>query len=185
MPVTVKIKNARLAFPQIWEPATVGGEGKPAFSCALLLPPDHADIDAINEAIEAVAVEKWGAKAKSIVAQLRAQDRVCLHNGDLKANYDGYAGNFFVNCRGQVRPTILDRNKTPLTQADGKPYGGCYVNASIDVWTQDNQKFGKRINASLRGLQFMSDGDSFSAGSAADPDEFDDLGVDDGEEALA
>jgi len=70
-----------------------------------------------------------------------------------------------------------------LTEKDGRPYGGCYVNVSLDIWVQDPKgekaKNGKRINATLRGIQFMADGDAFAGGAPADPEEFDDLGVGD------
>lgn len=50
------------------------------------------------------------------------------------------------------------------------------MNASIELWAQDNKQFGKRINAQLRGVQFLRDGDAFAAGSPASEDEFEDLG---------
>ena len=62
----------------------------------------------------------------------------------------------------------------PLTAADGRPYAGCYVIANVELWAQDNN-YGKRINASLRGVQFLRDGDAFSGGGAASEDEFDEV----------
>lgn len=169
----VKLSNVRLAFPQLFEAKTVNGEGKPAFSASFLLEPTHPDIKAINAAIEAVAKEKWGAKAEGILKAARAADKVALHNGDLKANYAGFEGNFYVNARNATRPLVINADKSPLTEADGKPYAGCYVNASIDVWAQDNN-YGKRINASLGGVQFLRDGDAFVGGGVADESDFDD-----------
>ena len=99
-----------------------------------------------------------------------------LQDGDLKAQYAGYPGNLFFNARSATRPTVVDRNKAQLTEADGKPYAGAYVNALIELWAQDNQ-FGKRINASLRGVQFVRDGDAFGGGAApASEEDFPDLG---------
>ena len=64
---------------------------------------------------------------------------------------------------------------TYTVEADGLPYSGCYVNASIELWAQDNN-YGKRINASLRGVQFYRDGDAVAGGGGpASEDEFDDL----------
>jgi hypothetical protein len=88
-----------------------------------------------------------------------------------------------VSSRNKVRPLVLDRDKSPLTQSDGRPYAGCYVNGSIELWCQDNA-YGKRINATLRGVQFYKDGEAFAGGGSATADEFDDLGVDEEEEAL-
>lgn len=168
------INDARLAFPQLFEAQSINGEGEPAFSCALLLPKKHAQLAEIDDAIEAVAREKWGAKTDDILAKMKASGKTALHNGDLKSEYDGFAGMLYINARNKTRPTVVDRDRTPLGKADGKPYSGCYVNASIELWAQDN-KYGKHINASLRGVQFLRDGDAFAGGGAASEDEFENL----------
>ena len=170
----LKLNNVRLAFPQLFEAKTVNGEGKPAFSANFLIAADDPQIAAINAAIEEVARAKWGAKAEAILKQMRAQDKTALHNGDLKSNYEGFDGNYYISARSTTRPLVIDRDKTPLAEADGKPYAGCYVNASVELWAQDNN-YGKRINASLRGVQFLRDGDAFAGGGAASEDEFDDM----------
>ena len=99
---------------------------------------------------------------------------MALHDGDLKSNYDGFPGNLYVSARSTTRPLVINNDKSPLTEQDGKPYAGCYVNASIELWAQDNN-YGKRVNASLRGVQFLRDGDAFAGGGAASEDEFDDI----------
>ncbi|QII84199.1 DUF2815 family protein [Bordetella hinzii] len=170
----IKLTNVRLAFPALFEAKTVNGEGKPAFSASFLIDPKDPQVKTIKEAIEAVAKEKWTSKAADVLRGLEKQDKTCLHDGDLKDKYDGFAGNLYISARSNTRPTVLDRDKSPLVEADGKPYAGCYVNVSLDIWPQDNN-YGKRINASLRGVQFYKDGDAFAGGGAADVDEFDDI----------
>ena len=172
----VKLANVRLAFPQLFEAKTVNGEGKPAFSASFLLVPDHPSAKALNDAIDAVAKEKWGAKADAVLKLMRATDKVCLHDGDLKEQYDGFPGNLYVSARSAARPLVIGADKSPLTEKDGKPYAGCYVNVSVELWAQDNN-YGKRVNASLRGVQFLRDGDAFAGGAPASEDEFDDLSV--------
>jgi hypothetical protein len=182
--VKILLLKKRLSFPQIWTPASVGDDpdSKKAYSCNLLIDPDDPQVDELNDVIDQVAAEHWKEKAKPMLAALRGADRVCIHNGDMKAQYDAYPGNWYVSARNNAKPLILDRDKRVLTEADGRPYGGCYVNASLDIWVQDPKgakaKHGKRINATLRGLQFVDDGDAFAGGAPANPDEFDDLGVD-------
>ena len=44
--------------------------------------------------------------------------------------------------------------------------------ALVDFWAQDNQ-FGKRVNATLTGVQFVRDGDSFGGARVAAADDFD------------
>ena len=170
----LKLNNVRLAFPVLFEAKTVNGEGKPAFSASFLMDPADPQVKALNQAIEQVAKDKWGAKADAILKQMRAQDKVALHDGDLKSNYDGFPGNLYVSARSTTRPLVIDKDKSPLTEQDGRPYAGCYVNASVELWAQDNN-YGKRINASLRGVQFFKDGDAFAGGGAASEDEFDDI----------
>jgi hypothetical protein len=58
---------------------------------------------------------------------------LCLHDGDEKAEYEGFPGNFFLNAANKARPAVIDRDRSPLIQADGRPYAGCYVNAVIDI----------------------------------------------------
>lgn len=170
----IKLANVRLAFPQLFEAKTVNGEGEPAFSATFLLGADHPAVAALRAAFETVGKDKWGAKWATVKKEIEAKDRLALHDGDTKADYAGFEGNFFVSARNKTRPLVIDRDKSPLTAADGRPYAGCYVHASIELWCQDNA-YGKRINASLRGVQFYKDGDAFAGGGAASEDEFDDI----------
>lgn len=184
----VTIRNVRLAFPALFEPKAMANEpaDKATYSASFILDPvaNKADIAALNAAVDAVAKEKWGAKADAVLKSIRAKGDVCLRDGDTKGEYDGFEGNMYISTRSRTRPLVIDRDKTPLTQADGIPYGGCFVNASVEVWAQDNN-FGKRINCQVKGVQFYKDGDAFSGGGAASADDFDDLGVDESEDALA
>jgi hypothetical protein len=172
----ILLKNVRLAFPNLFEPTTVNGEGKPRYSATLLIPADHPQLEDIRAAQTAIASAKWGAKSAAIVKGLDKQDRLALHDGDVKSKYDGFPGNFFISASAQenAAPTVIDRDRSPLSARSGRPYAGCFVNASIELWAQDNG-YGQRINAQLRGIQFYQDGDSFSAGRPADADEFEEV----------
>lgn len=172
----ILLKDVRLAFPNLFQAVQVQGQGDLKFGGTLILAADHPQIAEIQAKMKAVAKEKWAAKADATFKMIEKQDRLALHDGDMKPNYDGFAGNFFISATAQenAAPTVIDRDRSPLSKTSGRPYAGCYVNASIDLWPQDN-KFGQRINAQLRGIQFLRDGDAFSAGRPADSDEFDDV----------
>lgn len=172
----IKLQNVRLSFPNLFtaKKQDPDSASPPTFSASFLLDPKDSQIKAIEAALEQVAKDKWGAKADAVLKQLRASDKLALHNGDSKSQYAGYEGMLFINASNPTRPLVLDRDKSPLTEQDGKPYGGCYVNVSLELWAQDN-KFGKRINASLGGVQFVKDGDRFGGGSTADESDFDEL----------
>ncbi len=174
----ILLENVRLAFAQgIFEKVAIG-DSKPAFSCKGIFGPKHPAVAIIAAAEEQVAKEKWGAKADAMLKVIRGSNVGVLHDGDLKPEWDGFSGNFYVNCASQTRPGIYDRDRSPLAQSDGRPYGGCYVNLMGDLWAQDNQ-YGKKINLTLTGIQFVRDGDSFASGAPpAEPDAFPDLAVD-------
>ncbi len=181
----IKLTNVRLSFPNLFVAKAIN-DGEPKFGCSLLLDKegDAAQIDAIRRAMLAVCVEKWGS-AEKIPKGLKK----CLHEGSEK-DYDGYgAHNMFVSTTATIRPSVIDRNRSPLTADDGRPYAGCFVNAVIRLWVQDNQ-WGKRVNAQLQGVQFAADGEAFGAAPfdasahfdaiepAADQDGGDDAGFD-------
>lgn len=173
----VMLRDVRLAFPSLWKATAPKGPtgGEPAFSGSFLIPPSHKQLAEFKTNMKAVAKEKWGAKADTIYKAMEAADKLCLHNGDAKTEYEGFEGNLFVSARAKMRPTIFDQQRQELSEADGKPYSGCYVNVSLELWAQDNG-YGKRINAQLRGVQFLRDGDAFAGGSRpADADEFDEI----------
>ena len=175
----VVLKDVRLSYHDLWEPKTVGVEAnaKPAYDATFLFPPGHPAQALMEQAIEAVASAKWGAKGDSVLKTLRAGNKVCLHDGDTK-DCDGYAGMLYVSARGYAAPVVVDRRKQPLSAQSGIPYMGCYVNAVVDVWAQDNT-FGRRINAGLAVVQFVRDGEPFGPSNAVAVKELPDLGDDD------
>lgn len=177
----IKLNNVRLAFPELFVAKTFKGEGKPAFSASFIFPKNHPQIEELENAVIEAADAKWEGKATAILKTLKASDKALIHDGNTKA-YDGYAGNLYVSARNDAQPLVVDRERSrTLTAADGRPYAGCYVNASLEIYAQDNG-YGKRINAKLRAVQFVKDGDAFAAGPPATAEEFDDLSVE--EEAL-
>lgn len=176
----VKLKNVRLAFADLFQPKSVAN-GNPTFSAAFIMEPDSPNVSNIETAMKDVAVAKWGAKGEKIFNKLKEDKKVCLKDGNKNTNkegdvYSGFEDMMYVSANNPERPMLLDRNGVDeLTRADGKPYAGCYVFASVDIWAQDND-YGQRINAQLRGVQFYKDGDAFAGGTPVSNEEFDDLG---------
>ena len=172
----ITIKDVRIAYAHgVFEArAAVGADGKPGkpkYGAGFIFPKDHPCVRELSALIIKAAKTKWGDKADAMLTQLKASDRLPIHSGDAKATSAGYAGNLYLNAGNQIRPLILDANKAPLAVSDGKPYSGCYVNVIVEIWAQDNQ-YGKRINASLLGVQFVRDGERLAGGSTASADDF-------------
>jgi hypothetical protein len=197
----ILLKNVRISFANgVFEAGVIPGadaDAKPKYNCGLILEPDHPQIAELTKKMKAVAAEKWPGNDKSgkpawqaLYNTFEKTNKLALHDGDLKPNYDGYPGNMYLSpsAKESERPSvILTLNGVNVSRKDfeGDPkglaefeklcrsriYSGAYVNASLDIWAQDNN-FGKRINAQLRGVQFLRDGDAFAAGRPAESDEF-------------
>lgn len=177
MAVRIMLRDVRIAFPVLFTPRGFNdSEENKKYSASFIFPPDAACVAEIKKAMMAAAVEKWHDKAGAVAKSLKAQNRIPLRNGDEKAEIDGFAGMLFINCSSLAKPLVVDERRNELRPESGKPYGGCYVNAALEIWAQDN-KYGKRINASLRGVQFVRDGDAFSGVSVASRDEFEEVPV--------
>ena len=175
----LQLKNVRLSFPAVFKPQAYG-DGNPAYGAKLIVEPKSANVEAIRKVIEAEAKAKWGEKAKDVLEKIRGDKRSAWVEGPYRnadgESWAGFEGNYFLSTRNEkLRPTALDRNKQPVTEADNVIYGGCYVDASVDIYMQDSPKWGRRINAVLRGVRFVRDGDAFGGSSAASADEFEDL----------
>ena len=175
----LSLKKTRLSFPDMFTAKAFEDGGTKTYGCTLLIEPGSANDKAIRQALQKVAEEKWGVKHAPILkAALAANNsqKMCYWSGDVK-EYDGYAGMMALTAkRGEAkgRPLVIDKDKSPLTEADGKPYAGCFVNASVEIWAQAN-KFGNTLRCELLGVQFAADGDAFSAGSVAREEDFEDM----------
>tara|TARA_R100001244_G_scaffold105389_1_gene78162 strand:+ start:1195 stop:1728 length:534 start_codon:yes stop_codon:yes gene_type:complete len=167
----IKMQNVRLSFPSLYRKAVFGGDETKFEGTFLLDKTTHADvIKKIEAGIKAINADKHKGKAL-------ASDKVCLKDGDT-IDYDGYAGNMSIKASSTKRPMVLGADKAPLTEDDGKPYAGCYVNAIVELWGQKNQ-FGERVNANLLAVQFAKDGEPFGDGVTASVDDFDEIIIED------
>ena len=195
------LKNVRMAFPEIWEPKafSASDKGDPACSAKFIIDKNDPQLALIKETLKKVAIEKWADKAKDMLGVLQAKGDIFFHDGATMAEYDGFAGNFYVGARNKARPKVVAKQrfqgKPVELNANGDafvdgvkvnvpfkvtaPYSGCYVNVSMDVWAQAND-FGKRINAKLLAIQFEADGAAFGGGEGFASADFDDTSVEAG-----
>jgi len=166
-PQVIKLNNVRLSYPQLFT-ARAMEEGKtPVYSASLIMDKkQHAALIAqIEKLTERTALEEFKRKVPL--------KRVPLHDGNDKADKDGYGDEvMYLNATNTKRPVVVDGDLTPLTAQDSKPYGGCYVNATVRIFAYDHPKGGKGVSAQLRGIQFVKDGPSFGAAPVNAEEEF-------------
>lgn len=173
------LKKVRLAFPSIFAMSSVG-DGEPAYSGRFIIDPENkAMVSALDAAMAEAAKEKWEDKSPPILAKLIKDGRVAFSKADYTSKngepYAGFEGKFSLGARNggktPLKPSAFNNQNQPTTQDEGLIYGGAYVDASVEIYAQDNT-FGRRINCSLRGVRFVGHGESFGGGTKAQADDF-------------
>lgn len=188
----VTLLDVRLSFPALFTPDEQkqdDGTIRQTFKANALIPKDQeANMfgkfkgvkmplkQALQKAADEAKTRKWGAD-QSKWPKLKP-DRVFKRDGDLE-NWDGYAGCLYTSANSKVEnpPVVVTNRKDtegnwiPAKPGQaGCPYSGCYVNMTIVIWGQDNEH-GKRLNAEIKSVQFLRDGDPFSGQAPSNPNE--------------
>lgn len=181
------LKDVRLSFPDLHTPGQPPANSQdktPKYGGQFIFAKDSEAYKVAFAEFCRVAQEKFGANWQTVVAAL-AKDKKALRDGNFNLAKDGtvrdgYKDMFYIVARNKAKPAIVDQRVQPLTADSGKPYGGCYVNAKVEFYAMDKPGFGKSINATLKAVQFVRDGQAF-AGGPGTADGFEDMGGDEGE----
>lgn len=177
--------HARLAFPRLNKPEAFNeGDDNKRYSASFIIDKGTPDFEKVVNAMKAAAIGKWGEeKGLKQYQQLVKSLKVCLINGDDKPDVESFHGHFVVNAAAQPgKPPSLvytkDGQNVRIADRENQTiiYSGCYVNVILNIWAQDNN-YGKRINASISGVQFAGKGDPLGGGAVADVDEFEAIEV--------
>jgi len=172
------LSNVRLSFPAIATPKAFEEGGKAMYGADLIMPPDHPGFAAFMKAVQEDALTKWQDKAQVILQMIHGDRKLrCYARGEERINkktmmpLDGYAGMVCLTAKKDRQPQIIgldgigiDPENTMQIQAVArKLYGGCYVNAAVKPWLQDN-KYGKGVRCDFVAIQFFKDGEAFGEG---------------------
>jgi hypothetical protein len=173
MATRIMLKNVVLAFPALAEPQSFG-EGEPAYGAKFPIKPNSEQHKAIEAAILAEATEAWKDKAASVLKMLEEDGKVAFTKKVYRSKktgeaYQGFEGTHYLSTRNaKTQPSVYNAYGD---EVDGKAnierdaFSGAVVNASIEIWAQDN-KWGRRINCSLRGVMLTGEGENFGGGSS-------------------
>jgi hypothetical protein len=175
----IKLVKVRLSFPVLYTPKSFAPGQDPKYQATFLLDPSDAEhakaIKEIKKQAKKIAMEAFGEVPKGL--------KKCFglaKDHDKKSEYDGYQGMFYISTANTSPPVLADQHKKPLDQADGKFYAGAFVTTVVTLWTQDHPVGGKGINANLRIVQFVKDGEAFGGNAPANiDDELDEVDSDD------
>jgi Protein of unknown function (DUF2815) len=182
----VKLDGVRLSYPCLFNPVVAKnqdgtpGSGPPKYSASFIM--DKAtQADLIRQVkLKVLEMLKEHNKGEKL-----APDKYCIRDGSFKPGKAGYGeGVEFLTSSNTRKPAVVDRIKGPdgklvhLQPDDKRLFAGCYVNATVRLWWQEN-KHGKRINGSLEGVQYVRPGEPFGEAQLEADDMFE------GEEAPA
>lgn len=162
----IKMQGVRLSFPSLFQFGSFGGNSTNKYEATFILDKDKdaTTIEAINVEIKKLIKDSF--KGKSV-----GDDKICLKDGDDSERAE-FQGMMSIKASTKKRPLIINQDKSPIVEEDNIIYAGCYVNAIISLWAQDNQ-YGKRINGQIEGIQFHSDGEPFGDSTSATVNDFD------------
>jgi hypothetical protein len=202
MSTKIKLKMVRTAFVQslIGAAQDYQDNGKFRHSATFLIEPGSDNDKAIEAAFKTEAQAVWPKKAQAMIDSFKPQsNKCCYQKGELK-EYDGFEGMMALTGHRRVedgRPLLLDS----VAGEDGKPakligsdgkfypgkesriYGGCYVNAMVEIYAQDGKNPGLRC--ALLGVQFAKDGDSFGGASKGKEGDFEVIDAPETEDELS
>ena len=151
--------DVRLSYPHLFTPYAGtddnGKEKKPKFSGRFLMPNDEFKAEKAALDAHLIKLQKEWFKQKLPSANLFFRD------GD-ETGKEEFEDMWYVQASESLRPQVLGARKEVLQESNNVVYGGCYVNVLIRPWKQDN-KYGRKINANLIGVQFKRDGERFGA----------------------
>lgn len=173
----LKIKRARLSFPDLFHTAIFEGQDTGKYGCTLLLDKEKQkdQLKMIKAAEKKFLAETFpGGVPKGLKLTYWC-------NGDEK-DYDGYAGHIAIKTGSRKRILTLDKDRTPVTEQDNVFYAGCYVNATISFWFSTHPKGGKQLLMNITGIQFAKDGEEFGSYTPATTDDFDEEPDDEGDD---
>lgn len=171
----IELSMIRVAFADaVFETRRMEGSERDLYSVNALFPKEHQAYAMVEQAAVAVATEEWGADAAKIIDIAKKKDggkNWVLKDGSLK-EYDGFAGNFYINPNSKTRPTVLNRDGTPLTASDGVIYSGCYADVIVEIYPFTHKVGGKGVSSEFKGLRFRKHGDAFAGGAPVTAEQF-------------
>ena len=173
------LSNVRLSFPHIAAPQPKrpgdNPDKAPSYSAAFLMTPDNSGWARFHQVVQQMAAEKWKDKAPAAIQMINGDTKKrCYAKGEEKVNattfkvIPGYEGMVVIAAGNKAMPQIIDAQgagvdpaNTGACQALARTmYGGCYVNAAIKPWLQDNTH-GVGVRCELISIQFFRDGEPF------------------------
>ena len=170
MAMTIKLNNVRLSYEHIFTPSAFDDSQEAKYSATLIIAKDHPELPKLKKAFLDAGTEKFptlfggSTWPKGVTCALKDADKETTQSGEvLSEKNPEYANCYVLQANSTRRPGVYDRDKTPLVEADGRPYSGCFINVLLGVAGYEFGKVKKGVKAYLNGVQFVADGERFGS----------------------
>lgn len=192
MPVVI-LKNVRLQYGDLFQ------RGKPPkdkpnepgkFAANGIMEEGSEAFKTAYAAFTRAAQEGLGPNWQAIVQAMEKSSK-CIRKGnenlDSSGNIrQGFEGKMYIVAKNKSKPAIVDSKVTAgpdgkpqftfLTEEDGRPYNGCYVNLKVDIYAMKAKgEIKAGVFAKLLAVQWKDKGEAFGSAPGT-ADGFDDEG---------
>lgn len=175
----VRLKEAVISMPFVWEASAYDAEGDAKFSAHLIIERGSENEKVMLAALKTEAEKLWKQNAAAKLKAIMAAGKLwCLRDGDGKTDKEGnvlagYAGKLYVSAKNTIRPLLLNADRSPVVREDDKLYPGAIVHAIVDV--RVNNRPSDQAYAYLKGIQFVRDGTRLGGGAPATVEDFEEI----------
>ena len=175
----IYLSNVRLSFPHLVEPHSSLEGGVKKYSADFIMPQDHPGFKQFMQQYATLIQTKWSEHANQVMQLIQTDRKLrCFGAGNEKIDkktfqpYSGYLNMVYITANKDVPPQMIQSDGKPVDDTNTmayqalarKMYGGCYVNAAVKPWVQDN-KHGRGIRCDLVAVQFAGDDEAFGEGA--------------------
>lgn len=166
----VKLKNVRINFPSLFEKNVYKGKG--SYKAHFYIEKNSEMVKLLDTTFDQIGNETFGAKWGIIKKTIENNNqKTSYYDGVLKSQPDYMV----LSASSKRQPPVYHANKQKATVDDNPVYGGCHVNAVVELY---GDKANGGIYCNLSGVQFLKDGDPFAGGYIARDDDFESLSDD-------
>lgn len=169
------LRNIRCSFPDVMKRALYNGEEKSYGITLLFFEDDPHDQEQLKK-FKALMSQVF----KASTLKKPPAENCLMKNSEKDEPRDEYGPETYVlRANSKNRPLVFTEDGREVVDIDDNPiYSGCRVNARVAAWAQNDTR-NKRINATIHGVQFAGDGESFDGSHVNRSAVFEDFGAKD------
>ena len=131
----ILLKDVRLSYPHVFAPygkeetREDGSKKEKKYSTKWMMPLATHKAEIVE--LRKHAIQLW----KDTFKTSPPDDRLFVYKG-AGTGKDHYEGHWIGSASESTKPTVVDRQKRPITEAEGLIYGGVFANILIRPWVQ-------------------------------------------------